>query len=399
MILQGLKQQCTHYLALLAQYRDVFRTAQDVVFTDLVGIDIDDTWLFAIQLRSPLGVVHVVAKAIQPLTPGVVLDDVIIEKTAFSKALTQLLPFGRFRSKNAALAAVGSKIAIKQIKLEGPLSEFDAEARAWTEARRAFPDLVKSILLDFSQQVEVNLSKVKQYTLVIVIVRREDVMPRIDAVKEAGLTTKVLDVDYFALERAYHLFAPQLPKQHIEKFVAIIHFNPHNMTLVVMHHKAAIYYTRQNYVGSSLIPFVDQIVSGKKPENKQKSTPLNFSFNSAEQMPTLSELTQTPEIPDDNQLSNEQKSHAVLSIRRLFQMFYSEQPGRVIDCIAMTGRCALLTELVQYIGKTLDIPIIAANPLAGFKISEEMNSKQTQALGPAFAISCGLAMRGVSLWK
>jgi type IV pilus assembly protein PilM len=399
MIPQGLKQQWTELLERLQQFRDIFRTAQDVVFTDLVGIDIDDTWMLAIQLRNPLGIVHVVGSSMDQLPSGVITDDNVADRVALSTNISHLLQ-GHFRSKNAALAAVGSKVAIKQVKLDGPLSEQDAETRAWHEARKAFPDLVKSILLDFTQETEMGPNKAKQYTLIIVIVRREDVAPRIEAVQKAGLTTKVLDVDYFALERAYQLFAPQLPKQHVEKFVAIIHFNPHNITLVVMNRKKAIYYVRQNYVGHTLIPFIERAISGEKLSTASKTEIPVFTLQPANQMPTLGELAAEPaEVVDANQLSNEQKSHAVMSIRRLFQSFYGEQPGRVIDSVAMTGRCALLPELVQYVGKTLDMPIIAANPLASFKTSDDPAAKRMQALGPAFAVACGLAIRGVPLWK
>lgn len=394
---QGLKEQWVLLLEKFKQFRDVFRTAKDV-YTDLIGIDIDDTSLLAIQLRNPLGIVNVVSAGVIGLRAGAIVEGVLTEKSTLTATVSSLIEKAKFRSKICAIAAVGSKVGIKQYKLDGLLTHEAAEARAWQEAKKTFPELVKNILLDFTQELEVAPDGTKKYVLVVVITRKEDIEPRIDALQQAGLTTKIVDVDYYALERAYHLFSSQLPDKHTEKFVALIHFNPNSIVLAVMHRKSAIYFMRQNYAGESLLPLVQRALGIEITEqkNKPEMTISALSLQLDSEMPVLGK--QTPVVRSEG-LTVEQKSQAVLSIRRLFQSFYAEQSGRVIDCIAMTGRCALLPELTEYIGKMLDTPTVVVNPLASFKIPEEVSAKRIFAMGPAFAVSCGLAMRGMPLWK
>lgn len=395
--LQGLKAQWAELLERLIQMRDIFRTAQDV-YVDLVGIDMDDTSLFAIQLRNPLGTISIVSAGVTELTPGVIVDDAVVDKSTLSTDFGKMIANAKIRSKICALAVIGSKVVIKQFKLDKPLSDEDAEARAWQEARRAFPEIVKNMFLDFSQEIEVTPDHVKKYVLVVVIARKEEITSRLDAIQQAGLTTKIVDVDYYALERAYRLFASQLPAKHTEKFVALIHFNSHSMLFVVMHRKSAVYFTRQNYVGNALLPLVQRAMGFEHADLKNKPTtiaappPITLSL----EMPIQMQTQMPGQIPVNKSdgLTDEQKSHAVLSIRRLFQSFYAEQVGHVIDCIALTGQCALLPELREYIEKMMDIPVIVANPLASLKVSGEVNAKIIK-MGPAFAVCCGLAMRGI----
>ena len=97
-------------------------------------------------------------------------------------------------------------------------------------------------------------------------------------------------------------------------------------------------------------------------------------------------------------LTEDQKSHVVMSFRRLFQSFYAENPGRVIEHIVITGRCALIGELTEHIGKMMDIPTTVANPLLNLKMGDNLDAERILNLGPAFTVSCGLAMRGIPLW-
>lgn len=387
--LYGLKNQITSLTRFFKQITDSFRTAKDV-YPELLGIDFDDTSLLVIQLRNPLGAIRVVNMGVAPLSSGVIIDDAIVEKTTAATVLKTLLEKKGVRSKTSALAIPGTKVMIKQIKLNAPLTDFAAETRAWAEARRAFPDLVKNMYLDFVQTAAEGPEKTKQYILTLVIARKDDVTPRVDILQQAGLVTKIVDVDYYALARAYRLIAQQLPEKHAEKYLAMIHFNPHHLLCVVMHQKAAIYYTRQVYVGDALIPLVRYAMQFEVPVQKSKLI--------ADAMPLLPLQLPAQTSNTDDQMTDEQKSHIVLSVRRLFQAFYSEQPGHVIDCIALTGRCALIPELPEHLEKMLDIPVTVVNPLASLKMRDLNPSDPLFQWGPAFTLCCGLAMRGMPVW-
>ncbi|HLB55757.1 MAG TPA: type IV pilus assembly protein PilM [Coxiellaceae bacterium] len=389
---QGLKAQITQWIARIGELREMLSTVTDM-YGDLVGIDLDDSSILSISLHHTVGVARVVhAEAIE-LPVGAVVDNSIIDNVAVVAVVKKMLEKANLQTTNTAIALPGSKVVIKQIKLDLKLSDSDVEARAWQEARRSFPDIVKSLYLDFSQLEEIDRDKNKKYSIVMVAARKEDMMPRVDALSQAGLSTKIVDVDYYALERVYSLLASQLSEDHVEKHVAMIDFNPHNIVFIVMHKKKMIYYNCQNYVGDALLPIVQKIMGFTvSVPVKAKSV----SLPSLQPLPSLQIPPPAVESTVDiTALDDEKKTHIVMSIRRLFQSFYAEKTGKTIDCILMTGRCALITEMAQHVGKALDTPLVVGNPLLSLKISEKLDGEKLLKLGPAFALSCGLAMRGI----
>jgi len=388
---QGLKSLVHQWFKPVKQFFEMFSTSKDV-YGDLLGVDLDDSSIISILLRNPLGVVRVTRAEMIELPSGVMMDDVITDNAGVATAIRKMLKKAGIDTANAAIAMPGSKVVIKQVKLDSQLNEVDAEARAWQEARKTFPEIAKSLYLDFSQIEDTVISRNKKYILVIVAVRKEDIAPRVDALQQAGLTTKIVDVDFYALARCYPLFFSQLPVDHAEKYVAMIDFNPHSIVFLVMYKKSMIYSNRQTYTGDVLVPIVQSALGLEVMSFKTRPTILPALRALPMQIP----FPATQPIPDA--LTDEQKSHVVMSIRRLFQSFYTENPGKAINCVLMTGRCALIPELTQHIEKMLDIPLVIGNPLKTIKISESLESERLVKLGPAFALSCGLAMRGVPVW-
>lgn len=387
-VIQKLKIQTQPWLARIKQIQDMFSTAKDV-YGDLLGVDLDDSAILAIQLSNPLGVARLVRFGAMGLHGGAISEDGIADQAAITDALRKLILTQKIRAKNVAMAMPGTKVAIREIKIPGRLSDAEAENRAWQEARRAFPELAKSLFLDFTQVERAP----KEYVLVMVCCRREDISPRIECIQQAGLKPKIMDVDYYALERAYPLFASQLAPNHVNQYLAVIDFNPHNLIFIVMNNKSALFRTRQAYAGDALVPIVQRAMQLEVSAIKVKPLTLK-PITVSHQTPQ----TETPET-NSNQLNDEQKTHVLMTIRRLFQSFYSENPGKVITYIAFSGRCALIPGIANHLEKSLEIPVKSVNPLLSLKMGEHVDGNRAMKLGSALTLSCGLALRGIPLWK
>lgn len=389
----------TSIVAWCKQFRDMFNTANNV-YGDLCGLDFDDSAILCVQFRNLLGVTRVLHAGVVGLPIGVVAEDNITDAALFSKTVKKLVDQNSLQSMRVAIALPGSKVALKQIKLEKKLSDDEAEARAWQEARKTFPELVKSLFLDYVQTEHAISSSGKSFSLTLIVARREDIAPRIESIQQAGLTTKIVDVDYYALARAYSLFAPQLPAQHEKKYIAVIDFNPHSILFIVMHQNTPLHHNRQAFSGDMFVPMVQRALGVEVSPLKTKPV---FSAMPAASTTTPASTSLPLQMQNETTapigLTEDQKSHLVMTIRRLFQSFYSEYPGRVIEHIVITGRCALLPDIPGHIGRMLDLPITIPNPFASLKISDHTEAERLVKLGPAFVLSCGLAMRGIPLWK
>lgn len=387
-VLQKLKKPLKSWMARFKQIQDMFSTAKDV-YGALLGVDIDDSSVISIQLSNLVGVTRLTRLGAAALLAGTIVDDAIIDPPQLATAFRHMVSGAKISAKNVALAMPGSKVAIREIKIPSKLSDQEAENKAWKEARRAFPELAKNLYLDFVQIA----SPPNEYTLMIVCCRQDDILPRVEAVKPAGLIPKIMEVDYYALERAYFLFASQLPKVHVNQYVACIDFNPHSVLFLVMHQKQVIYHVRQIYAGDALVPLVQQAMQLDTSAAKAKPAVLKPIAD------TLKTPAQATPAHATGIVDDQQKTHVLMTIRRLFQAFYTENAGKVIRHIAWSGRCALIPDLGKYLEETLEIPVTRVNPLKALKLGERVDANYAMKIGPACTLSCGLALRGIPLWK
>src|SRR3990167_659414 len=149
-VIQNLKTHLEPLFARIKQIQAMFSTSKDV-YGDLMGVDLDDSSILAVQLSNPVGVARVSRVGAIALSTGVITEDAITDNAAMTVALKKMITTGQIRVKNIAMAMPGNKVAIKEIKVDGPLSDSEAEAHAWQEARRTFPELAKNLFLDFVQ--------------------------------------------------------------------------------------------------------------------------------------------------------------------------------------------------------------------------------------------------------
>lgn len=326
----------------LTQWQTLFSMTGGM-YRRVAGIDVDESAVVSVQLRRTLSEIRVLAADVASLPTGVVVEDAIVNAPVFAATVKTLL--ARMpTAKQASIALPGSKVVVKQIPLEKKLSDDAAETMAWQEAKRTFPELAKSLMLDFVQVPG---------ALILIVARKEDITPRVEAFQQAGIVTKIVDVDYYALERAYRLFASQLPAGHESQYIGVIDFNPRNLLFIVIHQQKMVYCTRHIYASKIFTPLV----------------------HTALQQQSISCV------------SDEEQSQIVLAIRHLFQSFYTAHAGKIITSIAITGRCALLTETMTVLKGALGMPMIIPDPFASCHFHHPF--------APAFVLGCGLALRGV----
>lgn len=355
------------------RFLSLLSTAQDV-HTELLGMDMEASSVAFVQFRNPFGILRVHRADMMILPVGTIADDVLMDDKLLVAICDKMLKNKGVQAKKSSIAMPSSKVVIRQVPLDHPLNDTEAEARAWHEARTAFPGMVKNIYLDFGVLDQVGADGSLHKVLTIVVVRKEDVMPRTEVMRELGVPTKVVDVDYYALARAYRLLQSQLPADHVNQYVAMIHFDPSSLLMVVMYKKQVNYCNRQTFTGEVLTNELHRFMAKLG--------------NTADYDEALTNLI----------LSEEQLLHIVTRIRRLLQFFYSERQGRTIDRVILSGRCALFSNLTNHLTSTLNIPVIQANPFGALKIEAQENRKRLEALAPAFVLAAGLAMRGLSLW-
>ena len=115
---------------------------------------------------------------------------------------------------SAAIAAVpASAVITKRIEMSNAFSEFELEDQIKVEADQFIPYPLDEVALDFEVIGPVknneNLDKV-----LLVACRKTDVEQREDAISNAGLQCSIVDVDTYAVERAFPLTSSE-PRDEI----------------------------------------------------------------------------------------------------------------------------------------------------------------------------------------
>jgi type IV pilus assembly protein PilM len=81
-------------------------------------------------------------------------------------------------------------------------------------------------------------------------------------------------------------------------------------------------------------------------------------------------------------------------IRRSFDFFRSSSQSGTIHRVYLSGGCARLPGLVEYLSENLEIPFEVANPLRNVKADpKKFDSDYLELIAPQLAVSVGLALR------
>jgi type IV pilus assembly protein PilM len=81
-------------------------------------------------------------------------------------------------------------------------------------------------------------------------------------------------------------------------------------------------------------------------------------------------------------------------IRRSFDFFRSSSHSDTIHRVILSGGCARLPGLVEYLAENLEISFEVANPLRKIKADpKKFNPEHLEMIAPQLAVSVGLALR------
>lgn len=337
----------------------------------LIGLDVSTTSVKLVELQKQQGGIQLKSYGIEPLEPGWVIDKNIINVEEVGDAIARLVQKVGAGSKEVATAVSGSAVITKVIDMEADLSDSDREAQIRLDAEQYIPYPLSEVNLDFEV-----LGKSTTEGLVRVLLaasRSENVDQRVETLAIGGLTTKVMDVESYAIERAFSLMVDALP--HEPKLVALIDIGHKQTTVYIAKDGEFIYSREQGFGGEQLteaiqnrynIPYHDAMI-GKH----EYTLPADYR-----------EMVLTPFI-----------ENVVQQISRSLQFYFSSSEYNNVDHIVLCGGTANLPGLVEMVQDRMGGLVSVANPFEGMSISSRVNATSLQKDAPSLMAACGLALR------
>ena len=205
--------------------------------------------------------------------------------------------------------------------------------------------------------------------------RKENVEVREAALALAGLNARVVDVEAYALERAYGLLSTQLGNGHDKLTVAIVDIGATMTTLSVLHN-GRIIYTREQLFGG-----------------RQLTEEIRRRYGLSMEEAGLAK--KQGGLPDDYLIEVLQpfKEAVVQQVARSLQFFFAAGQYNAVDYIMLAGGTASVSGLDNLIQQRVGTPTLVANPFADMALSAKVNAGALASDAPALMIACGLALR------
>ena len=340
----------------------------------LLGLDISSSSVKLLELSFSGGQYRVESYGVEPLPPNTVVEKNITDVEAVGQAIGSLVGRENTASKNAAVSVAGSSVIIKMIQMDAELSEDEVESQIRIEADQYIPFPLEEVAIDFEIQGPVE-DDPERIDVLIVACRTENVDMREAALEAGGLVAKVVDVEAYAMERAFTLITDQLNNAEDHQTIAIVDVGATMTTLSVLDSGQTIY-TREQFFGG-----------------KQLTDEIQRRYGlSVEEAGLAKKQGGLPDDYDQEVLQPFKEAVAQQVIRSL-QFFFSSSHFNDVDCIVLAGGTASIAGLQEMVQEKVGTPTLVANPFANMTLSSKVSAAALSNDAPALMIACGLAMR------
>lgn len=340
----------------------------------LLGIDISSTAVKLLELSKSGGRYRVESYGVEPLPANSVQEKNIVDVEGVGDAIGRLVSRTRPGTKLAAVAVAGSAVITKMIEMDADLSEDDRENQLKVEADQYIPFPLDEVRMDF-QVVGPSENNPERVDVLLAASRTENVELRTDALEIGGLQAKVVDVEAYALERAFQLVRPQLPNADELETVALFDIGATMTTLNVFHQGRTVY-TREQLFGG-----------------KQLTEEIQRRYGISMEEAGLAK--KTGELPDDYEpeVLSPFKDAIVQQVNRSLQFFYGSTQFNEVDYILLAGGSASIVGLPELVQEKVGAGCSVANPFTDMALSNKVSATAIANDAPALMIACGLALR------
>jgi len=342
--------------------------------SSVLGVDVSSSSVKLLELSRHGDRFRVESYAVEPLPANAVVEKSITDVEAVGEVVKRVASKSRTSLKHAAIAVSGSAVITKVIQMPGRLNEFEMEDQIVLEADQYIPYPLDEVAIDFEVQgpSETNPDDVD---VLLAACRKENVDAREDALEIAGLTTRVVDVEAYALERAYALIEPQLDSQGEDLVVAIVDIGATMTTLSVLAEGITVYTREQIFGGRQLTEDIQRRygISLEEAGLAKKQGGLPDDYEPEVLMPFREAVVQ--------------------QVARALQFFFGASQYNAVDYVVLAGGTASIPGLPEMVEEKTGTPSLVANPFADMAVGSRVNASALSNDAPSLMIACGLAMR------
>ncbi len=340
---------------------------------ETIGLDIGSSAIKLVQLGPGPKGYQLQAWAVVPLPPEAISEGNIKDFPTVVEAIGAAVDKAGVKVKDAAIAVSGRELIVKKVQAQKGMSPKDIADWIQGEAEQHIPFAIDEVFLDW-QVVGEAPEGADTMDVMLVAAKRSKVNEYVNVVKEAGLSPVVVDLDSFALENQFELNNPELTQEA----VALIDIG------------ASVMKTNVVRGGASL--FARDIAFGGNNYSQAIAEQLHMPFEKAEAAKRGQEGDVNPD--DLAPILDTVSRDLSLEIQRTFDYFSSTTEAERISRIVLSGGCARLSGIDEYLSSSWGIPVEISKPFQAIDVDPaRFSPDEIEASSPMLAVAVGLGIR------
>ncbi|MEY3807859.1 MAG: hypothetical protein RI893_835 [Pseudomonadota bacterium] len=340
----------------------------------VLGIDISTAAIKLLELSKAGARYRVESYAVTPLPQDAVIDKNIANIDVIADTIKIALKQSGSKLKQAAVAVTGSSVMTKVIPMLASLTDDEMEEQIMVEADQYVPYSLDEVNFDFEVLGE-NESNPEMVNVLLAASRKDIIEDRVEALAKAGLKTKIVDVEAFAMENAFTLLIDQLPEGIENQTVAIVDIGATMTVLNILSNCRTVYTREQSFGGKQLTEEIQRRYGLTYEEacfaKKLGGLPDNYTVDVLDPF----------------------KRAMVQQIQRSIQFFVSSTANRRINSLILAGGCASIPGIDKLAQQAIGVPVVIANPFINMSLAQKIKPQALSNDASAMVIACGLALR------
>lgn len=337
------------------------------------GLDVGSSAVKLVQLDSGSKGYTLSRFAMVDLPPDAIGEGMIKDPPVVVEAVKEVVAKAGADSKEAIISVSGRELIMKKIQLPKVSPKELADA-ILLEAEHHINLPIEEVYLDH-QVVGQSPGQGGTMDVMLVAVKKTKINEYVAVVEEAGLSPVVVDVDAFAVQNQYEMNNPEAGAEA----VALIDIGASIM--------------KTNVVRGGFSIFARDIAFGGNNYTRAISQRLNIPFEKAEAAKRGAEGTGVnwdDLVPSLEAVSRELS----LEIQRTFDYFASTSESERISRIVLSGGCARLPGIDEFLSSSWGIPVEVVKPFQNIQFDpNRFPADDLYAAGPLLAVAVGLGIR------
>ena len=332
-----------------------------------IGLDIGSGHLKVVQLKDIKGGYELELFDMLPLAPELIVDGSVIDSLRLIDSLKELIKKAKIKTKDAVISIAGhSSVIIKRVSLP-EMSEEELSESIKFEAEQYIPFDIEDVNLDF--QILGPKEEPGQMDVMLVAVKKDIINEYLSVVKEAGLSSVIVDVNSFALENIYEINYEIEP----DKNIAIVNIGASTINMNILKGGISVF-TRDSAVGSNL-----------HTEALQRE--FNLTYEIAERL-KRGEPVENVSPQDAHSVMDSASEEIIGEVNRSLEYFHED-----VNEVILSGGCALITNFPKLLAEKIGIEVKVMEPFKNIKIPKRFDVTYIEEMAPMAAVAAGLALR------